>query len=261
MSIENYEEWVQWCKVNLQRGCCVEEMVQLICKEGVPLNYVKELLGDDYPDHLDFNLLATVAITRNPKVKKIDTDKAQIFWVPHFMIPSECEQVISIIDSKLRPSEVTASNGDDLFRTSSTCYLEEQSHPFINVLDMRIAQTMGLPSFNSEPIQGQKYDIGQEFKAHTDFFNAGESDYGRYTTPLGQRTWSFMVYLNTTPKGGETFFEKLDMEFSPQQGCALVWNNLNTLGFGNSSTLHHAKPVLEGCKYVITKWFRTRSFE
>ncbi|TMO66613.1 prolyl hydroxylase family protein [Pseudoalteromonas aurantia] len=256
---KNHREWVDWYNVNLKRGCCTEEMVQLMCAGGIPLIDVKHIMGENYPDSLDFSNLTKPSLINSYKENKVNTDKVQMYVIDRFMDNSECNLIISLMETALQPSEVTVSNGDERFRTSTTCYLGDQTHPFVGELDIRIAQTMGFASFNSEAIQGQKYDVGQEFKAHTDFFQPGAPEYGHFTVPLGQRTWSFMVYLNDTEEGGETEFPKLGLSFRPKKGSALVWNNLSAQGYGNEATLHHAKPVVKGNKYVITKWFRTRS--
>lgn len=65
-----------------------------------------------------------------------------------------------------------------------------------------------------------------------------------------------MVYLNTVELGGETVFPLLGRAFTPVACLALVWNNLHPDGSPNHTTLHEALPVLQGRKYVITKWFR-----
>ncbi|WP_273047425.1 2OG-Fe(II) oxygenase [Pseudoalteromonas sp.] len=251
--------WVDWYKENLLRGCFLEEMVQLMCSGGVPLADVKNIMGKNYPSSLDFNNLTNPTLINNSSVLKVNTKKAQMYIIDNFMSSHECNVVMSLMDTALVPSTVTVSNGDDAFRTSKTCYLNNQSHPIVAELDVRIAQVLGFASFNSEAIQGQKYDVGQEFKAHTDFFKPGTPEYSYFTNPLGQRTWSFMVYLNDTEEGGETDFPELDVSFKPRKGVALVWNNLTAQGYGNEATLHHAKPVIKGEKYVITKWFRTRN--
>ena len=66
-----------------------------------------------------------------------------------------------------------------------------------------------------------------------------------------------MVYLNDVKKGGETTFRRLGKTFVPRQGNALVWNNLYPWCI-NPFTTHEALPVLEGNKWVITKWFRQK---
>ena len=65
-----------------------------------------------------------------------------------------------------------------------------------------------------------------------------------------------MIYLNEVEKGGETEFLRLNKTFSPTQGTALIWNNLNEDGTPNENTMHQAHPVEKGKKTIITKWFR-----
>jgi prolyl 4-hydroxylase len=113
---------------------------------------------------------------------------------------------------------------------------------------------MGADASYSEVIQGQYYKIGEEFKAHTDYF---ESDQFRvYAADRGQRTYTFFIYLNDVEEGGETEFLNLGIKIRPKQGLAVIWNNLNSEGVPNLNTIHRAHPVLRGYKCVITKWFR-----
>ena len=38
----------------------------------------------------------------------------------------------------------------------------------------------------------------------------------------------------------------------------VIWNNLKADGSPNPMSLHAARPVESGVKYVVTKWFRER---
>jgi prolyl 4-hydroxylase len=67
------------------------------------------------------------------------------------------------------------------------------------------------------------------------------------------------VYLNNVPQGGGTHFKTINQIFMPKIGQALIWNNLLKEGGVNPNTFHAGLPVLEGSKYVITKWFRENS--
>ena len=67
-----------------------------------------------------------------------------------------------------------------------------------------------------------------------------------------------MVYLNSVEEGGETEFPKIGASVPPQAGVLIAWNNARIDGRTNPLTLHAARPVLRGSKYVITKWFRCR---
>jgi homospermidine synthase len=74
---------------------------------------------------------------------------------------------------------------------------------------------------------------------------------------LGQRTWTFMIYLNDVEGGGETEFPEIGVKLTPKRGRAVAWNNLRASGEGNELTRHQSLPVTAGTKTIITKWFRT----
>jgi prolyl 4-hydroxylase len=67
-----------------------------------------------------------------------------------------------------------------------------------------------------------------------------------------------MIYLNDVEAGGATEFPRLNISVPPQQGALLCWNNALADGSPNDQTIHAARPVERGVKYVITKWYRTR---
>ena len=99
--------------------------------------------------------------------------------------------------------------------------------------------------------------VGEEFKAHTDFFEKDQMQ--EYGGARGQRTYTFMIYLNDVEEGGETEFLHLNHTFKPKKGTAIAWNNLTENGSVNPNTMHQAHPVLKGNKAVITKWFREKN--
>ncbi|MEI4499986.1 hypothetical protein, partial [Klebsiella pneumoniae] len=80
-------------------------------------------------------------------------------------------------------------NGDPTFRTSETGDLDPLD-PLVIDLNARIAAFTGLDPAHGEPIQGQRYAVGQEFKAHTDYFEPNGIDYQRYCGIAGNRTWT-----------------------------------------------------------------------
>jgi len=108
----------------------------------------------------------------------------------------------------------------------------------------------------SEGIQAQRYDVGQQFKPHWDYFTPDTDAYRRLAGVRGNRTWTFMVYLNDVLEGGATRFTKIDHAVTPKAGMAVLWNNLNADGSTNEFTMHCGEPVVRGHKIIITKWFR-----
>ena len=181
----------------------------------------------------------------------------EMFARRDFLDAAACAALIERIDARRRPSGLADHDGDPGFRTSETCDLDD-ADPFVGGIAARLAAYAGLDARHAEPLQGQRYAVGQEFKAHTDYFEPSGADYDLYCAAAGQRSWTVMVYLNVPGAGGATRFKRLDKTFQPETGKLLAWNNRNADGSPNAMTLHHGMPVRAGTKYIITGWFRDR---
>jgi len=207
------------------------------------------------------NLESSTSKIAVDKSYRLDTPLAEIYYINDFLNKNECEELIRIIKKRLKPSTIETSGieEDKNFRTSKTCDLGNLNNPFIKEIDRRICEFIGIDQKFSEMIQGQYYEVGEEFKSHTDFFEKDQIQ--NFTKKNGQRTFTFMVYLNDVEEGGETEFINLNRVFIPKQGTALCWNNLTSTGLGNHNTMHQAHPIKKGNKALITKWFRERNGE
>ena len=193
-----------------------------------------------------------------PGVQRVPTRELELFIVRRFLDPQTCTALIERIDQQRRPSEIADDVGIANFRTSETCDLDFRD-PVVGEVDRKIADLLGLPLVASEPLQGQRYAPGQEFKLHTDTFEPGGYDFYIHTADTGQRTWTAMIYLNEPEDGGATRFKTIGKTIQPEEGKLLAWNNLLPDGQPNPATLHQGMKVRKGTKYVLTKWFRERS--
>ncbi len=192
-------------------------------------------------------------------LQRVPHPKIELFQGKNFVTPQLCDALITLIDKDRRPSTIADANGDAYFRTSETCDLDA-SEPAVKKLEALFAQLNGIDPAFGEPCQGQRYDVGQEFKAHTDYFTPGGPDYEQFCSVAGQRTWTFMIYLNAVKAGGATRFKVVGKTFQPETGKLLCWNNARPDGSMNPATLHHGMKVRSGVKYVITKWYREREW-
>lgn len=174
-----------------------------------------------------------------------------------FLGAADCAGLIERIDARRRPSELADHDGSAGYRTSETCDLDA-AEAFVAGIAARIAGYAGLDIAHAEPLQGQRYAVGQEFKAHTDYFEPGGEGHDRHCGVSGQRSWTVMVYLNQPAAGGATRFRQLDKIIQPEPGKLLAWNNMLPDGTPNHATLHQGMPVRSGTKYIVTSWFRTR---
>ncbi len=260
-------EWVKWTRENLQLGCAPEQLCDTLLKKGFSANEVMPLMGAAFPygaswDHkgvregVDYQALAQLQLAPEFTPVANPGNKVQLFAYEDFLSSGECDHLVRVMDTSLKPSTVTVSNGDNYFRTSETCHFSDTSDRLIQDIDLRMARALGLNSSYSEGIQAQKYSQGQEFKPHTDYFQPGTSEFIKFAARMGQRTWTFTVYLKATQEGGGTHFIHLNKTFYPKKGLALAWNNLYPSGQPNPDTKHQGQPVIKGDKYIITKWFR-----
>lgn len=279
------DTWREWLIHNRDRGCDRDEMIELAMAQGLPRNSIEAVLNFTSPGvimqaknsaqrstaALEFSessgktdelsmldwFLASLTDSKNmPRAWKLDTPLAQVYEIPNLLSLEECKLVIESINEALEPSTITLERNN--YRNSRTCHLSKVTPTLAKKLDHRFAKLLGVDPRFSEPIQGQRYDIGQQFKEHTDWFEPGTEEFITHATIGGQRTWTIMVYLNVVEKGGETSFRKLDRSYTPIPGFGLAWNNLLADGTPNQFTLHEALPVQSGNKWVITKWFRQR---
>ena len=232
------QEWKEWVAHNVARGCSIADLFSTLVREGFAPEAAERELN-----------LRRVALKRFP------SDRLELYTAESFLLPEECEELTEIIKRTLRPSTISHDGtADAAFRTSRTCDLVG-GEPAVRALDEKICGAMGIDPALAEPSQGQYYELTQEFKPHTDYFEPYELE--RNSTPtLGQRTWTFMVYLNDVESGGETAYVNIRLAIPPKQGMAVLWNNLKPDGAPNYDTLHHGTPVKAGHKAIITKWFR-----
>ena len=272
MSKKISKDWDDWIILNIERGCDLDELKSILLSEGFSASQVEVALERN--SNLKSKFLSSfklklssfflkkrvqkkIALNNNFKnAIQVNTQDAEIYTVDSFLNKAECKELINIIKHRLRPSAIASSGGteDTNFRTSKTCDLAKEKNVLVKDIDKRICNYLGIDSSLSEGIQGQYYELGNEFKAHTDFFEGPQKK--QYTAKQGQRTYTFMIYLNDVEEGGETEFLEINKTFKPKVGQALFWNNLKPDGSVNHNTLHQAHPVVKSNKAVITKWFR-----
>ena len=192
-----------------------------------------------------------------PRVQRVPSKDLTLFIRRDFLSAEECVELIDRIDAKRRPSTIADDNGDGYFRTSETCDLDH-ADPFVAAINARLDAFAGIATAHGEPIQGQRYSVGQEFKAHTDYFDPKGAAFARYCAVAGNRTWTLLVYLDQPAAGGATRFTKIGKTVQPETGKLLAWNNRLSPGQPNPASIHHGMKVRSGVKHVITKWYRER---
>ena len=192
-----------------------------------------------------------------PGIRRVPSPRLDLFLLPTFLDTESCAALCALIDANRRPSTIADDQGSENFRTSETCDLDP-AHPLVAMVQARLSELTGIPRSHGEPLQGQRYAPGQEFKPHTDTFNPGGADYFIHCAEAGQRSWTAMAYLNRPTDGGATRFKTIGKTIPPETGKLLLWNNLLPDGSPNDATLHQGMKVRRGTKYILTQWYRER---
>lgn len=183
----------------------------------------------------------------------------QLYIGDEFLDARTCQEMCTKIDEGSYPSPLYEKEKYEGVRTSYSCNLDAYD-PLIVQIDGLIADLLGTDRIHGEPLQGQRYSQGQQFREHADFFYIDQPYWAEYEPHGGQRTWTAMIYLNEPEAGGATRFKLLDVAIAPRKGRILIWNNMSLDGSPNPWTLHEGMPVDRGSKYIVTKWYRERQF-
>jgi prolyl 4-hydroxylase len=252
--------WLTWLSEQVRLGVDFTLVHEILRKSGYPEEVVSQGLEAVRPRDsalVNGKLELPPLIRRAPaKLRRLDIPSIDVYAYEDFLSAKDCQRVINLVGHHLLPSPLAVALADGEFRTSQTCPMANLRSPVALALDAKICQTMGIRAEYGEGIQAQRYDVGQQFKPHCDFFEPGTDEYQRFAALRGNRSWTFMVYLNDGMGGGATRFTESGYQVVPKAGMALLWNNLREDGSPNPATKHCGEPVTQGCKVIITKWFR-----
>ncbi|KAG6789733.1 hypothetical protein POTOM_005857 [Populus tomentosa] len=175
--------------------------------------------------------------------------KPRALYFPNFATPEQCESIIKMAKSKLKPSTLALRKGETTESTKGTrtrqaislSLLFSVQYTFFfphNALDqwaflicLTLKLTATVQAFNI-----LRYEIGQKYDSHYDAFNPDE-----YGPQPSQRVASFLLYLSSVEEGGETMFpfengsavssgfeykQCVGLKVKPRQGDGLLFYSL-----------------------------------
>lgn len=103
-----------------------------------------------------------------------------------------------------------------------------------------------------EDLQILRYEPGQEYFPHYDFFDPQTKQGRESIEAVGQRVATLVVYLNDVAEGGETIFPNIGgLSVAPHIGNATYFDYPNQ----ELDSLHGGNPVIKGVKWVATQWW------
>lgn len=178
-----------------------------------------------------------------------------------FLTEVECEHLIKISTDSLAPSTSVDNDTGEVklieSRSSWNTYFYTGHDEVISGIEHRIYLLTGIPVENGEGIQILRYEVGQQYKSHYDYFNENAT---AHTAHGGQRIATVLMYLGEPVSGGETEFPLAGVKVKPIRGNALLFWNTFPEGQVDPTTLHSSLPVTEGVKWTATKWLRQHPY-
>jgi prolyl 4-hydroxylase len=175
---------------------------------------------------------------------------------------AECDELMAIAGKRLARSEtvVNETGGSEVntARTSEGMFFDRGENPLCQRIEQRVAELLNWPLRNGEGLQILRYRPGAEYKPHHDYFDPVHSGTPTILARGGQRVGTLVMYLNTPTKGGSTIFPDVGLEVAPVKGNAVFFSY--HAPHASTKTLHGGSPVIEGEKWVATKWLREREF-
>jgi len=252
----------EWLRKRIAQACDVRESFEMARGFGYSDDAIAAGIDAARPlgSVLERGVMEPPPLIRRapPRLTRLGGPALELYRLDGFLKPKDCQRLIALIGHHLNPSTVAHDYGDTQVRISQTAFLSFTHSPLAAEIDAKICRTLGVRAEYSEGIQAQRYEVGGHFKPHWDYFS-GDADMHRSACSVrGNRTWTFMVYLDDAMEGGATRFTEIDCVIQPQAGMAVLWNNLNADGSPNAATRHCGEPVTRGRKTIITKWFRVR---
>lgn len=197
--------------------------------------------------------LSTVVALREPRVVVFSG----------FLADDECEGLMDLAARRLARSQTvdvqTGGNEVNSARTSEGMFFSRGENELCSRIEARIASLLSWPVENGEGLQVLRYRPGAEYLPHYDYFDPAQAGTPAVLRRGGQRVATLVMYLNTPTKGGATVFPDAGLSVAPIKGHAVFFSYDRPHPV--TRTLHGGAPVLEGEKWVATKWLRQRRFE
>ena len=271
-----------WIVAQARAGCRPEDVLQSMRTSGWDEDTAVDALETTLQDYLALQQKPAQALppavpvpepdlSTNPSaVQALDREVEVLMSMrsPRLIVfggllsDDECQQMIELASPRLARSETVhnPSGGSEVHeaRTSEGMFFERGEHPLCDRIERRIAALLSWPVRNGEGLQVLRYRPGAQYKAHHDYFDPAQPGTPTILQRGGQRVATIVLYLNTPTRGGGTAFPDVGVEVGPMRGNAVFFSYDRPHVVTRS--LHAGMPVLEGEKWVATKWLREREF-
>ncbi len=193
--------------------------------------------------------------------RRILLEKPRIRAVDGFVTPEICAWLIERARGKLKPALMY--NGKESVRmttrTNSDFIFDIVESDLISLLiRVRIQAVTKLPTLQMEPFQIFHYAEGQEIKAHYDHVRDSALSLDVKSESASERIATFLIYLNHDYEGGALEFPHVNFTYRGKTGDAIFFANVDENGKAERLSLHAAKPITRGEKWMVSQWIQDR---
>ena len=275
----------QWIIAQAQAGVPPEHVLESMMKSGwqedVAIKALEETLRGHLTEQAKVNLqnphealpvpVPDAPLADSPsKLRVLDREVTVLMTMKHprivvlggLLSDAECDQIIALAGPRMARSEtvdnLTGGSEVNVARTSRGMFFERGETGVIDRVERRVAAMLDWPVQNGEGLQVLHYKPGAEYKPHYDYFDPVHPGSASILKRGGQRVGTLLMYLNTPKKGGGTTFPDVGVEVAPIKGNAVFFSY--DRAHVDTKSLHGGAPVIEGEKWVATKWLREREF-
>lgn len=274
-------DWRDWVLNNLSRGCSPESLFRDMTKTTWrPVDAQRALLQaiglNKSGSKFQLASLPTLPETSSFKAGGREINilsrsiRPQAALVSGLLTAKECiEMVAQARDKGLFEKEqssgvvdpTTGESIQNLARSSTSVCFRRGETPLAEKIEQRLSSLTNWPIENGEGLQVLRYEPGQQYKAHFDWFDPKKPGSETHLRRGGQRVATTIVFLTRPNSGGDTAFPKAGVQMAPLLGGAVFFRNIDALGQPDPYSLHAGSPVRAGEKVVLTYWQRERQFE
>lgn len=181
--------------------------------------------------------------------------------IEKFAPPAACDWLIAQARGRLSRATIydkaTGGMTEDGRRTNSGCDLDIETCGVLTfLLRGRIGTITRRHDLAMEIPKILHYSPGDTFAAHFDYLDPAEPAFATEIALRGQRTDTFLIYLNDDFSGGETHFPRIGLKHVGTKGDALMFKNVDAAGAPDRDTMHAGLPPTSGEKWLFSQWIR-----
>jgi prolyl 4-hydroxylase len=179
-----------------------------------------------------------------------------------FLSSRECRTILRELADSSWHSSMVLRHGASRYRTevqenyraSLTTrhqWFSAELRRLVTEIEARLQRAFGSDRRTLEWWQATRYEPGDHFDYHLDAGSWGRSK-------AGERARTYLLFLDSPARGGETHFRALDVRVRPKPGRLLVWQNLLPSGGCDHAMVHAGLEVKKGVKTTLVTWERQR---